>query len=495
MTNELNAPDAVPVRPVPLPDSAAESGSAQQRLKGRIGVIELVLTVLAWSAPIMVVSAVTPFMISFGGIGAPLAYVIAMAILLVFSVGYTAMTRHVDNPGAFYAYITAGLGKAPGLGASFLAIAGYLFMAVASYMFIGTAVANLAGELGLQSIPWYALALLVVGITGTLGYFRIDLSAKVLSIVMVCEILIVVIFDAGVLGQGGPEGIPFAPFSWDALASGSVGVAVLYAALSFGGFEATAIFREETKDPGRTVPRATYLAVGSFGVFYIAATWLMIVAYGPANVGDVAASQPTSMFASAVEKFVGTWAKDVVTVLVVTSAFAALLSVQNIISRYCYSLGIDGVLPARMGKVHPRHGSPYVSSLTLSLVLIVALLAFAGSDPEAWYGQLAGTGGFAIMVLMTLTSAAVILFFQCRRDARDASRWHTTVAPLLSVVGMVVVLYLAITNFTTMTGGSVVEAAVEQAIVWGVLVAGFVIAWIYRSKRPMVYARIGRQKA
>ncbi|UQS25999.1 APC family permease [Amycolatopsis thermalba] len=494
MSNEVDAADSTVLRPAP--QTPAPSGSAR-RLKGRMGVIELVFTVLAWSAPVMVVSASTPFIISFGGTGAPLAYVIAMAVLLIFSVGYTTMTRYVDNPGAFYAYITAGLGRAPGLGASFLAIVGYLFMAVATYMFIGVSLNTLLETIGAPTLPWFVYTFAVLAVTGVLGYFRIDLSAKVLSVVMVCEIVIVGIFDGAVVGRGGgPEGVPVTSFTWSALMSGSVGVAVLFSALSFGGFEATAVFREETKDPHRTVPRATYLAVGAIGVFYIAATWLLIAAYGPSQATAAAAADPTGMFSAAVETFVGVWARDVVTVLVVTSAFAALLSVQNIVSRYCYSLAVDRVLPARLAKVHPRHGSPNVSSVTVSVVLFAALLAFSGiGSPELWYAQLAGTGGFAIMVLMTLTSLAVIVFFRRRRDIRDSTRWHTFIAPLLSAAGMGMVLYLAITNFTTMTGGSTTQAVVEQVVVWGVLAAGAVLALVYRTKRPGVYARIGRQKA
>jgi len=488
MSNELNAAGAPPAR------ETRDPATQSSRLKGRMGVIELVFTVLAWSAPIMVVSAVIPYLIGFGGTGAPLAFVIAMAILLVFSVGYTAMTRYVDNPGAFYAYITAGIGRLPGLGASFLAIVGYLFMATATYIFIGNSLGALLEMMGAPAIPWYLYSFAVLVITGVLGYFRIDLSAKVLSVVMVCEIAIVLIFDGAVVGKGGPEGIPLSSFTWGALVSGSAGVAVLFAALSFGGFEATAIFREETKNPRKTVPRATYLAVGAIGVFYIAATWLLIAAFGPTQAGQAAATDPTGMFSASVQQFVGTWAKDVVTVLVVTSAFAALLSVQNIVSRYCFSLGVDRVLPARLGKVHARHGSPYISSVTVSLVLFVILLAFSGIDsPDLWYAQLAGTGGFAIMVLMTLTSIAVIAFFRRRRDIRDSTRWH--IAPLLSALGMGAVLYLAITNFTTLTGGSKTEAVAEQAIVWGVFAAGMVLALVYRRKRPGVYARIGRQKA
>ena len=49
---------------------------------------------------------------------------------------------------------------------------------------------------------------------------------------------------------------------------------------SFVGFEATAIFGEEAKDPRRTVPRATYIAIGAIALFYLLTTWAVVSAYG-----------------------------------------------------------------------------------------------------------------------------------------------------------------------------------------------------------------------
>jgi amino acid transporter len=464
-------------------------------LEGRVGVTELVLTVLAFSAPVVVVSGFTPFIIGFGGVGAPGAWILAMGVLLLFAVGYTTMTRYLPNPGAFYAYITAGLGRPLGLGSSFLAMLGYFLMAVGTYLFFGTTTQSFVVDtLNGPDIPWQIYSLVCLAMTATLGYFRIDLSAKVLSIAMTGEILIVLIFDLAVFRDGGPEGRSLTPFTWDAFTSGSIGLSVLFAATCFLGFEATAVFREETKNPRRTIPRATYLSVFLIGIFYILATWLIIVAYGPSQVTGAAAANPVAMFPDAMEAYVGLWARDVMLVLLVTSGFACLLSVQNILSRYCYSLGVDGALPKALGKVHPRHGSPYRSSMIVSVAILVAVTAFMGSDPGLTYGRLAGAGGFSILVLVFVTSAAIVVFFRRRKDIRDANAWQTMIAPGLSFVGMGVILYLAVDNFKLLTGGSTAQAAGLQVLIWSVPTVGIVLALVYRSMRPEVYARIGRQK-
>jgi len=214
---------------------ASPAATEDHHLKGRIGTIELIMTVLAFSAPILVVASFSPFVIIFNGAAAPLAYVIAMVVLLVFSVGYTAMSRYLPNAGAFYAYISAGIGKPFGLGASFLALLGYILMAVGTVGFIGLAANSLVVNVfSGPDIHWLVYSLGIVALTGTLAYFRIDLSAKVLLVAMLLEVGIVLIFDLAILGNGGAEGRSLTPFSVGEFASGGgVGLAILFAATSF----------------------------------------------------------------------------------------------------------------------------------------------------------------------------------------------------------------------------------------------------------------------
>lgn len=474
-------------------DPSTVTTSERPHLVGRMGVIELVLTVLAFAAPLASVVGVLPLVVALGGEAAPLAFVAATAMLLVFSVGFTAMGRHLPNPGAFYAYVSVGLNRAVGLAASFLAILGYLMIGLGIVLFFGL----LARELVVTTfhgpaIPWWVLSLGLVLVVGAFGYFRIDLSARVLTVVMAAETLIVVVFDVVVGLDGGPNGLPLNSFDPGAIKMSSVGICVLFATITFIGFEATAIFRQETRNPQVTVPRATYIGVIAIGVFYILTVWMLVTAHGAAAAPGAAASDPAGMFVAAVGDYLGSGAQDVIAVLVVTSAFAAVLSCQNIIARYGYALGADGVIPSAMGRVHPRHGSPYVSSLALSAVLVVGVLGFAGTDPAKSYAWLAGAGGFPLLVLMFITSVAIVVFFRRSRIAASQP-WNTLVAPLLAAASLGAAIYLALHNFVMLTGGDSAIAIVLQLGIWSVFVLGVALALYYRAARPEIYARIGRQ--
>ncbi|GAA2026605.1 APC family permease [Agromyces tropicus] len=489
MTENTVAPDSAPAAP---PSADLEGAPA---LRGKIGVLEMVLMVLAWSAPIVVVSGVTAFIIAFAGNAAPMAFGVSMAILVIFAVGFVTMTRYVENPGAFYAYITAGLGKAVGLGSGFLAFVGYFLLGLGTVAFFAVSTKSVVEDVfhG-PDVPWFVYAALCVVIVGVLGYFRIDLSAKVLAVAMLLEVGLVGLFDVSVLYQGGAEGLSAEPFSWEAFTSGSIGLGILFAATCFSGFETTAVFREEAKDPRKTVPRATFLAVISIGLLYVISTYALIIAYGTSNATQVSYDSPATMFPDAVGAYVGAWAQDAVSVLVATSAFAAVLSCQNILARYGYSLGRDGVLHGALGEVHSDHGSPHRASILVTTFFAVGtiLMLVSGGDVVFIYSQMLGTGGFAILTLIALTGIAIIVFF-LRRSHIKENKLRTLVAPIVSTLAVLVVLYLAITNFTLLTGGSELDAVLLQGALWAMFGLGIGLALYYRRRKPAVYARIGRQ--
>jgi len=129
-------------------------------------------------------------------------------------------------------------------------------------------------------LPWWLYSFVTMGIVALLGFRHIELSAKILGVALVLEISIVLVMDAVIFARGGDGGIVGATFAPEHVFTGSIGVAVLFALTGFIGFEATAVFRDEARDPERTIPRATYLAVIIIGVFYALSCWAIIIGVG-----------------------------------------------------------------------------------------------------------------------------------------------------------------------------------------------------------------------
>ena len=109
----------------------------------RLGTGGLLLSVLAATAPLMVVAGVMPTTFAVMGIeGQPLLFVLLGVVLVLFSVGYAEMSRHVHNAGAFYAYISRGLGGTAGAAAALVALVAYNALQVGIYGIFGFEVSD-----------------------------------------------------------------------------------------------------------------------------------------------------------------------------------------------------------------------------------------------------------------------------------------------------------------------------------------------------------------
>ncbi|CAN5388146.1 APC family permease [soil metagenome] len=457
----------------------AESG----RLTGHLGPIGIVFMVVAAAAPLTVIGGNMPLAMGLGnGAGAPVGFAIAALVLLVFSVGFVTMTPHVPEAGAFFSYVTVGLGERMGKGIAVVALIAYTAIQVGIYGYIGWAISDTVAFYNGPVIPWPVYSFVVLAIVAVLGYRHINLSAKVLGVALVLEIGIVVLLDVVIFAQPGPAGITFDSFNPAVFTQGTIGIAVLFALTGFIGFEATAVFRDEARDPERTIPRATYAAVIIIGAFYTLTVWAFVVAIGPDQVTAVAEQTLAgdgNMLLDTTDATLGRIGRDVVNVLLLTSLFACVLSFHNVIARYQFVLSRKGLLPARLGAVHGTHDSPAFSSVvqTVTAAIIVGILAALGIDPLVGvFGSMAGVATVGMVLLMLTTSVAVLVFFLRHRDAGGARPWQTRIAPGLAVLGLLASMWLVLSNFTLVTGGSITLSAILAAVPFVGLVVG-ALAW------------------
>src|SRR6185295_14163130 len=125
--------------------------------------------------------------------------------------------------------------------------------------------------------------------------------------------------------------------------------------------------------------------------------------------------------------YIGPALTTVMSLLFISSVFAALLAFHNAVARYLYALGREGLVPAQLGRTHTKHLSPYTGSLSQSILAFVVVLIFVitRQDPVlALFTWLTQLGTLAIIVLMALASFAVVAFFARNRDL-DSNVWRT----------------------------------------------------------------------
>ncbi|MCX6495617.1 MAG: APC family permease [Actinobacteria bacterium] len=430
--------------------------------KGRLGVFGIVFFVVAASAPMAGMTGTVPVAAVLGnGAAVPGAFVFVGIILLLFSVGFTAMSHKVTNAGAFFAYIGKGLGVNMGVASSFVSALAYMTVQFCIYGFFGAIMAGTFAGLGLD-LPWYVWTLIGWVLVTLLSLARVDVGAKFLGVLTSLEVLSMLIVAVAILATGGPEGLNFQASFDPTLVfaggfAGTAGIAISFAFASFIGFESTAIYGEEAKDAKNTVRKATYWAVGIIAGTFALVTFAMMTALGSSDVitpileRSEGLANPANVLFSLAGEYVGPWMAAVMNVLIVTSLFAGLLAFQNAGSRYFFAMSRGGVLPAALSKTNGR-GAPSGGVWTMSIIgfVVVGLFALFQLDPilNLFY-WLSAVAVLAITVVEILVSVAVIVYFA---KNKGANVWQGKIAPALATIGMIIALYLIVARFNLLAG-------------------------------------------
>lgn len=444
-------------------ETAAEP---ERALRGRLGPVAIAFMVIAAAAPLTVVGGIVPIGILIGnGLGFPVMFLVAAGILLLFAVGLTAMAPHVPRSASFFTFITRGLGRPAGVASAWLAVVCYTTIQISVFSLLGTTISQDVVLLGGPEIPWWLFSLAGIAVVGVLGYRHIELSSRVLFVLLSLEMGVALILGIVIVARGGADGITGGSFLFDQILSGSPALGLMFAIASFIGFESTVVFRDEARDPERTIPRATYAAAIIIGVFYAFVAWTLILGVGEGNVFDEAAADPATFVARVTGTYLGPIGEVVFAVLFLGSMFACVLALHNVLTRYHHAMANARLLPAALGVVHPKHGSPtratIVQVVTVAVVImLLVLIGFTGVQIFSWF---AGIGTLAIIILMAATCLAVIVYFARTRAVTNP--WRAFIAPGLGFVGLTVAALLIFANFPLLVGD--VDAAGNPA--WGVI--------------------------
>ncbi|MEV3874724.1 APC family permease [Streptomyces sp. NPDC049906] len=468
----------------------------------RLGTAGLLLSVLAATGPLMVVAGVMPTTFGVMGIvGQPLLFVLLGVVLILFSFGYAEMSRHVHNAGAFYAYISRGLGGTAGAGAALVALVAYSALQVGLYGLFGFEVTLLVNEHFDVDLAWWIPSLACALLVGFLALMKIDVNARVLGVLLLIEVALVVVFDVAALSEPSKQGVSLEAFNPEILTGAGIGTALCFCIAAFTGFEQAPVYAEETSRPQVVVARVMLLAVSFVALFFAFSSWALTVAAGPDGIVPAAQEHSAGLLFHLTESRLGETFADLMHVLLVTGVFAATLSFHNVVSRYAFAMGREGLLPAAFGRTNRASGAPGTGALLQSGVTLVVLLLFAVTDDKpvgdptapilrlfTWMGNI---GAFGVTLLMTTASLAVIVFF-ARRGAVRAQLWRLIASGIAGVALLVIAVY-TVKDFHVLVG-----ADSESLLRWalpGIIVlagaVGLVVGAVLKARNPEAHARIG----
>ena len=160
----------------------------------------------------------------------------------------------------------------------------------------------------------------------------------------------------------------------------SWGTVNFWAAIAYAtsGMEGPGMMAGEIREPERTMRWAGWIASGFATAFYVSATVAFLVVLAPENISEL--NGFAEMGNSAGLLLGATWISPLIAMLVVASGVGFVGGLGTATSRLPFAAGVDRLLPAAFGRVHPRWGTPYVSILALGLVATLLLVVYQLGD-------------------------------------------------------------------------------------------------------------------
>jgi glutamate:GABA antiporter len=351
------------------------AGEEQPHLRRELGLRDLSL--------FLIVIMVGPRWISVaahGGPGTILLWILAAVLFAIpLAIAVAALSAKYPGAGGLYLWARHDFGPWPGflnfwvywLGIAFLIPGAAMFALGIGVYALGPHYAYLAENRyymigGSLLLLWIALGTNIVGLN--IGKWTENLGG---AMPWILGGLLVAI--ATVLGLRHGSATPinlktmWPVWNWDTMNS--------MAAIAFGmtGMENAGMMSAEIRDPLRTLPRAAWFSSLFVALFYIAATVSLLVLMQPAQINEM--NGLAQVTAAAGAELGLPWLAAAVVMMIALNVLGSFGGLGSAVSRMPFAAGVDHLLPAAFGKLHPRWNTPHVAILCLGFVATFLLIA------------------------------------------------------------------------------------------------------------------------
>ncbi len=420
------------------------SQSADRLKSGQLGIPSVTASTVANIGPGI------DFYFGFGviaataGVAAPLTILAATVAVALMAVTLAEFTRAEPSAGSFITYVETGLGARAGVATALLVVVGYTVAISAVFTLSGGLVAMTLAQFTAWHPAWGPFTLVLTagaiwltarGVKLSTGAVGVAVLVQVLIMVAVC--VLVLVDQRAVL-----SGIPF---SWAHVTGGLAGLSAGFplALFMFIGWENGPALAEEARNPRRTIPAALYISVA------VAAVLLVLFAYATVTGFryDVSSIGRSSIpFLTVADHYLGrlgvlAWIAGIV------SALATLIAGADAQSRMLFDAGRTGLLPARLGRVHPRSGTPVNALLGMTVAglgiigvwwLSRLITGDTGSmNPVGLYAECSTMATIVILFVYFLTMLS-LPFFMWRRHRDSFSVLRHVAVPALGSITLIV---------------------------------------------------------
>jgi amino acid transporter len=417
------------------------SQGGDQLKSGQLGITDVTASTVANIGPGI------DFYFGFGvvaataGVAAPLTVLAAAVAVVILAYTVAEFTRAEPSSGSFITYVQSALGARAGAVTALLVTAGYTIAIAAVFTLSGGLVAMTLAQYTSWHPAWgpFSVVLTAGAIWLTARGAKLSSTASGAAVLVQVAIMVAVCLLVLVDQRASLSG---APFSWTHLTGGLSGLSAGFplALFMFIGWENGPALADEARDPRRTIPAALYISVAVATVLLVLFAYATITGFHY-DVGSIGRSSVP--FLTVADHYLGgagilAWIAGILSVL------ANLVAGADSQSRMLYDGGRTGLLPARLGQIRARSGTP-VNALLFMTVAGLGIIGVwwvchlvtrnTGSmNPVGLYAECSTMATIVILFVYFLTMLSLPVFMWRRhRDSFSVPR-HVVIPALGSAI-------------------------------------------------------------
>ncbi len=411
-----------------------------QLRKNALSVIGAVVLAMAFMGPATSVFFNTQPATGGAGYALPFALVLALIVSALVASAIGAFAQKIPTAGFAYTFNTYGFGKRGGFLSGWILVFSYAMVGPMLLAAIGALAAQFVQSLTNVALPWWGFTVFFALVVWGIGILGVSRSAKTALIFLVLEVGVMLALFATIRVKGGAQGVSLAPFNPANSLGGlsGLGIGLLWSILYFIGFESAGTLGEETQNARRSIPVALFTAVGVIGLFYVLSGWAAAIGYGSSHVAAFASDG--TPWITLVQKFWGPNLVWLISLTVLNSIFANLISGINATVRVLFAMGREGIVPKSWSRTTPQGNPSFALTIYMVFALVLALFGGILWTPLGAYGFFGTILGLGIVITYILINLALIVFY--RRDYPvEFSFMRHAVLPVLASVILLLPIY------------------------------------------------------
>lgn len=366
------------------------------------------------------------------GTAAPVAYIVCAVAMALVVLCFAEAGSRVATTGGPYAYVERAFGPFAGFAVGWMLwITGTIATAAVATIFADSTQRMIpALDSGVARAGLIVAMFAVVTAVNVLGVqfgARLNMASTIVKLAPLGLLIVL-----GLLALK-PENV-----AWSGMPPVTdVKRASVFLVFIFAGIESAMVPSGEVRDPGRTVPRAVFLALTVVSLVYLL---VQVAAQGVLGASLAGNSSPLGDLATAV---IGPGGGVMLGVAIILSTFGYLCGMILAIPRALFAFARDGILPRALASVHPRFRTPWIAIIVQAALSLVLALS-SGFEPLVILAN--------VSVLVVYLGCAAAAWHLRRAGIRDADapmagagtiRGSAIAAPLAAVV--IIVLLTSVT--------------------------------------------------